>query len=163
MEEKEQRALDEQCAHALGYDTIWADSIFGHTLYLWDKGAVRTPYGASNCHVLGTSWEKLRIDGEVRELMVRICPAFAGRDVKILEDEVERRGLVEAYQNALIAVLGLDMQVFNSAIELNTLEVPEVRNNTFEWEGHASLWKLIRAAPEQRARAFLEVMECKSK
>jgi hypothetical protein len=144
MEEQEQRALDEQCAHALGYDTIWADSIFGHTLYLWDKGAVRTPYGASNCHVLGASWEKLRVNGDVCELMVRICPAFAGRleDAKILEDEIERRGLAKDYALALIDVCRIPNRAL---IDLS------------------GVFTLVHASPEQRARAFLEVMECKSK
>lgn len=79
---------------------------------------------------------------------------------RLLEDEIERRGLVEKYQNALIDVFGFDMQVFNSAIEISSHAVcPSIPNNTFQWQGHAFLWALIRATPEQKARAFLEVVK----
>ena len=77
-----------------------------------------------------------------------------------LEDEIERRGLVERYQDALIEILGFDMQVFNSAIELSLYgDLPKIPNNSFQWGGHAYLWAFHRATPEQRARAFLEVIK----
>ena len=76
----------------------------------------------------------------------------------IVEDEIERRGLVEPYQNALIKILDLDMQVFDSAIELDSWQAPEVPGNRFEWEGHASLWLYSRAMPDRRCQAAVEVL-----
>jgi len=79
--------------------------------------------------------------------------------VRMLEDEIERLGLVESYQDALIAILGFDMQVFNSAIELSPFsDLPRVPNNQFEWDGHAYLWTFHRAEPKQRAQAFLQAI-----
>ena len=75
---------------------------------------------------------------------------------RLVEDAIERRGLVERYQDALIEVLGLDMQVFNSAIELDPHgPQPTVPGNTFEWDGHAYLWVFSHATPAQRCRAAL--------
>lgn len=145
-EELEQRLLDEQCAHTLGYQTIWGESVFGLSLYLWDEGAIRTEIGATNCTVLGARWERLRIGGEVRELMVRLCPAFSGRleDAKILEDEVERRKLIGAYVATLVSLL--DTQIVSD-------------NQTVRYLAYMSdFWALIRATPEQRARAFVQIL-----
>ena len=138
--EENRRELDERCAHALGYITFWGDGGFGETLYLWDKEAIRDGNGARNCHLLGARWERVRVDGEIHELMVRLCPAFSARleDAKILEDEIARRGLREPYCMALWEATGID-----GAADFET-----------------SLgWPLIRATPEQRARAFVKVVE----
>ena len=156
-EEIAQRALDERCARALGYQTIWAqtiwaESIFGHALYLWDEGAIRTETGATNCTVLGARWERLRIDGEVRELMVRLCPAFSARleDAKVLEDEIVRRGLQRAYVGALANdILSLDLDIFPSAVERGSPRAVDM---------HVALWLCITATPTQRAQAFVKVM-----
>lgn len=133
------RELDEQCAKALGYDTLWADGGFGETLYLHDTGAVReSPNVTSNCRLLGASWERLRIDGEIVERFVRYCPAFSERleDAKILEDEIERRGLQRRYMDALADTV--DAMPFDDVI------YP---------------WSLFHATPKQRARAFLKAIE----
>jgi len=72
-----------------------------------------------------------------------------------MEAVIQERGLVERYVGALIDVLGLDMQPFNSAIELDWWEGPKVPDNSFEYDGYAYLWLLLRASPEDRCRAAL--------
>ena len=131
------RELDEQIARALGYETLWADGGFGVTLYLHDSGAVReSPNVTANCRVLEARWEPLRVNGEVREYHVRCAPAWSDRheDARMLEDEIERRALIDRYLAALDDVLGV-----------NPYTDDEV-------------WSLIRATPKQRARAFLEAI-----
>lgn len=131
------RELDEQIARALGYETLWADGGFGMTLYLHDSGAVRESANVtSNCRVLGARWEPLRVNGEVGEYHVRYAPAWSERheDARMLEDEIERRALIDRYLAALDDVLGV-----------NPYTDDEV-------------WSLIRATPKQRARAFLEAI-----
>jgi len=60
------RELDEQCARAMGYATLYAeDSAFGPSLYLHDPDAIREPHGTSNAHLLGASWDRLRVDGKI--------------------------------------------------------------------------------------------------
>lgn len=149
--------------HLFGYATLLAeDSVFGPTLWLHDVEAVCDGKGgASNCRLLGGRCERLRVDGEIREVFVRLCPAFTARmddGALIVEQEIKRRGLIEKYQNALIELLNLDMQVFNSAIELNTHNVPTIPNNDFSWEGHAFLWQYSQAAAEQRCHAALRAV-----
>lgn len=78
---------------------------------------------------------------------------------RTIEDEIQKRGLIERYQNALIEILNLDMQVFNSAIELDPHGAPAIPNNVFEWEGHAYLWLFSRAAPAQRTEAAYSVLK----
>lgn len=77
---------------------------------------------------------------------------------RLVEGEIAKRGLIEKYQTALIELLDLDMQVFNSAIELNTYNTPNIPNNTFEWEGHAYLWQYTQATAEHRCHAALRAM-----
>jgi hypothetical protein len=76
-------------------------------------------------------------------------------------DEIARRGLIERYQDALIAVLDLDMQVFNSAIEVNTRNTPGVPGNTIIRDGHAFLWAFSQATPDQVCEAAVRVLEAK--
>ena len=133
------RELDEQIARALGYETLWADGGFGVTLYLHDSGAVReSPNVTANCRVLGARWEPLRVNGEVREYHVRCAPAWSDRheDARMLEDEIERRGLQIEYSLAIARLLSFDMKEFSLD----------------------DAWLLLRATPEQRARAFLEAI-----
>lgn len=87
-------------------------------------------------------------------------PDFVGSldACRLVEGAIARRGLVEKYQNALIALLGLDMQIFSSVIELNTRQLPEVLGNTFEWEGHATLWLYSQATCDQRCHAALRAL-----
>ena len=132
------RELDEQIARALGYETLWADGGFGVTLYLHDSGAVReSPNVTANCRVLGARWAPLRVNGEVREYHVRCAPAWSDRheDARMLEDEIERRGLQKRYMDALAST--------TNAMPFDNVLYP---------------WSLIRATPEQRARAFLEAI-----
>lgn len=56
----------------------------------------------------------------------------------LLEDEIERRGLMEAYTNALV----------------NT-----VKPRYDDWR---AAWTVIRATPAQRARAFLEALDART-
>jgi len=133
------RELDEQVARALGYETLWADGGFGVTLYLHDSGAVReSPNVTANCRVLGARWERLRIDGQVGEYHVRYAPAWSERheDARMLEDEIERRGLQEKYIYALMPTY-----------------------HHFDSASPHELFNLLRATPEQRARAFLEAIK----
>lgn len=78
-------------------------------------------------------------------------------EASILESKILKDGKVEAYQNRLIQVLGLDMIVFNSAIELgySFVQPPEVPLNTFKWAGHATLWLFSHALPRQKCLAAL--------
>ena len=154
-EDVAQRELDERCAHALGYRTIWADGGFGETLYLWDEEAIRDGNGARNCHLLGASFGRVRVGGEIRELMVRLCPAFSARleDAKILEDEIERRGIEKEYIEALCKTIDPHYKLFINMPEPKTLEGLMV-------DAVCVLgWALIRATPEQRARAFVSVVD----
>ncbi len=63
-------------------------------------------------------------------------PSTNADDSRDLEDEIERRGLIAPYMQALIKVILADRAV-----------------NVF------SSWYLVRATPEQRTRAFLEVVK----
>lgn len=136
------RELDEQIAHALGYATMWADGGFGEALYLHDAGAVRTsPHITSNCRVLGATWERLRVQGQVGEYFVRYAPAWSNnhQDARELEDEIERRGHVAQGRYAMFLV--------NIAVSRHELDLFQLH------------WLVIRATPEQRARAFLAAIE----
>ena len=141
------RELNEACARALGYTTLWAeDSAFGPSLYLHDAGAIRESESVTaNCHLLGARWERLRVDGEVGEYFVRLCPAFSENHeaARLLEDEIERRGLWGVYLTALIKLLNIHGD-----------------RTWFDWDRewvHA-VAIMLRATPEQRARAFLEAV-----
>ncbi len=70
----------------------------------------------------------------------RDLPYFASdhNSARLLEDEIERRGLQSTYIEALFTVLGCP---------------------GLGWEDDtAFLWSLIRATPEQKARAFLNTV-----
>ena len=132
------RELDEQIAWALGYETLWADGGFGMTLYLHDSGAVRESANVTgNCHILRLTWQLLRVNGEAGEYRVRRTPEWSERheDARQLEDEIERRGLQKRYMDALAST--------TNAMPFDNVLYP---------------WSLIRATPEQRARAFLEAI-----
>lgn len=80
-------------------------------------------------------------------------------EMRTILDAIEQRGLVERYQNALIDVLGLDMAVYNSAIELISFKNPSIPNNTFEGSGHAALWRFARATHDQICLAAVRACE----
>ena len=77
---------------------------------------------------------------------------------RLVEEEIARRGLVEKYQDALIDILDLTMQVFSSAIELDIHNPPNIPNNYFGWEGHAYLWAYSQATADQRCQAALRAI-----
>ena len=65
---------------------------------------------------------------------------------RLVEDEIERRGLVDAYIDALAVLIdpnGNDISIFDTIIEMN---------------GRRALWALLRATPEQRCWAALRAM-----
>lgn len=67
------------------------------------------------------------------------CPNFTHPDAPIdwLEDEIARRGLWAEYIKALVAIL------------------PDHGDGGWRAYPDATVWEIIRATPEQRARAFL--------
>lgn len=73
-------------------------------------------------------------------------------------DEIARRGLIEDYQNALIAVLDLDMQVYRHEIEVEGHHPPDVPGNRFDADGHAYLWVFSQASPDQVCEAAVKVL-----
>ena len=140
------RELHEACAQALGYTTLWAeDSAFGPSLYLHDAGAVRESESVTaNCHLMGGRWERLRVNGEIGEYFVRLCPAFSANHeaARVLEDEIERRDRRVGYITELGNIVLTYLADQNGSARYPAL----------------SVWALIRATPEQRARAFLEAV-----
>lgn len=136
------RELDEQCARALGYATLWAeDSVFGPSLYLHDAGAVRESDSVTtNAHLLGANWERLRVGDAINWYLVRLCPAFSESHeaARILEDEIERRAAQVAYLDALVEIV-----------------LPYVH---YELKT-ADIWRVLRATPEEKCRAFLKTVE----
>jgi hypothetical protein len=59
---------------------------------------------------------------------------------RLLEDEIERRGKVSDYAGALAEMVGVGDDFWYDATG-------------------GDVWQIIRATPEQRARAFLEAVE----
>lgn len=106
------RNLDAQCARVIGYSECGC----GHDeCDLWEAPIhLRDPNG------------------------IPPFPAFSTdiADARLLEDEIERRGLQEAYIRALL---------------------PEY--HSFEAMTPNELFAFLRAAPERRARAFLEAVK----
>ena len=66
-----------------------------------------------------------------------------------LEDEIEQRGREVAYISALLIEIDADSA---------TWDIYEDSDEGGGWIDRAFLFKLIRATPEQRARAFLKAM-----
>ena len=86
--------------------------------------------------ILPGEWVKfIKISGGAGTYVRDWSPSTIADDARDLENEIERRGLVAAYIHALVAILKA------------------------EHGGVMSSWYLIRATPEQRARAFLEVVK----
>lgn len=123
--------------HFYDYDTIFAeDSAFGPRLYLWDKYAVRTEYGASNCRLIGATWARLRVDGEVSEYFVRLCPRWSLRheEIAILQEHIKARRLHVAYIEQILA----DLAITDPSA--------------------SGLWAFLTCSPEQRCLALLRVL-----
>lgn len=66
----------------------------------------------------------------------------------MLEDEIERRGLQGPYMEALMQTIGIERIAL--ICELECIQYEHVA---------PELWKLLRATPEQRDRAFLVATE----
>jgi hypothetical protein len=87
-------------------------------------------------------------------LILRAQDIIAGKEphegagiATMLEDEIERRGLIKPYIRILVEDIA------------PILTYDEWEN----WgdENYTALWSLVRATPEQRARAFLEAVKDK--
>lgn len=134
---------------ALVGEVVMGQTDFEHIGFIWEEGTTEDGedgwdgFYCPRCHAEG-SRAAVRC---ARQYTTDIAKA------QLVEDEIARRGLIEKYQNALIGLIDLDMQVFNSAIELDTHNPPDIPNNDFEWQGHAFLWRYSQATPEQRCHA----------
>ena len=131
------RELDEQCARALGY---W--------VYHYDKDH------ANNCYyqLLDQDLspvELLSYRAELRKTETEAwadAPNFSSDScaASILEDEIERRGLQSKYTTALVQIVAPETEKVTSHLY---------------YADDDDFWSLIRATPEQRARAFLEAIK----
>lgn len=77
---------------------------------------------------------------------------------RLLEDEIEKRGLQEQYVTALIAELSLFIIAVADDLHINPLIPPLEMTGKYKEIGNAFLWALMRATPEQKAKAFLEAV-----
>lgn len=111
-----------------------------------DARQVSAKPGKKGWHSRG-GWRGRRPDQTTKR--VYAIPRFSTDPAaaRLLEDEIERRGLQMAYTAAMIDVLGLDpgIEMTEPAISL------WLCRNVMPQD----LWTLIRATPEQKARAFL--------
>lgn len=108
--------LDEACMRALGWE--YRPRFIGDTAGYWRSA-----------------------NGE--QVVCEERPLFSTNltDARLLEDEIERRGLQAEYMHSLIYAMSIDP------------------DDTF-WidPSGTQVWALFRATPEQRARAFLEAI-----
>lgn len=119
--------IDEQCAQALG----------------WVRGTHTRADGSTYpCHYWhdAKGCRSERVDDDRCMECHRDDPAWSPStdlaDVRQLEDEIERRGLQEAYIQALDSFVTYE------------------RSEGWQW----FRWGILRATPEQRARAFLKAI-----
>lgn len=120
------KALDKACAVALGYTVYHYDKDYEANCYyqLMDREfdpAVMFPYRSGERKTEAEAW------GD--------CPNFSTNyeAARLLEDEIERRGLEYSYSNALV-----DIVQYNGTGPI--------------------VWAALRATPEQRTRAFLKAV-----
>jgi hypothetical protein len=126
------RELDADCARRLGLDVVtdYATVYGEHAAISWWIGEINDE---SATPVLNYSSD----------------PSAA----QMLEDEIERRGLQARYATFLLEEVDPDgAQIYHSAIEVERYTSPHD-------DGWKLVWALIRATPEQRARAFLAATE----
>lgn len=141
------KELDRQCATALGLEIIHES---------WPVGV--PPDGGTReaaLHEDDTSywWRERGMIYKVRDpeddwkaelgLWCDPVPLYSSDNVaaRLLEDEIEKRGLQERYAEAIDRI------------------VPKTTTPNV-WQTY--LWDMIRATPEQKARAFLEAVACQS-
>jgi hypothetical protein len=134
------KELDEQCARALGWRK--------HDVR--EAKARRAVAGGYELHpdvyLLTEFFWYATVDGKQRRMgAASWSPSTDLVAARILEDEIERRGLQERYMRALIrSVLG---EAFMTRMDIGRAL------------DEKDLFLLLRATPEQRARAFLEGMK----
>lgn len=140
-------------------DVLVAQAL-GYTIYHYDKDV------RANCYymLMDPDFSPV-LDGRMGERRFETvawddAPPFTTdyNACQLVKQGIARRGLIEKYQDALIDILSLDMQVFNSAIELDPYYAPEVPGNRFEWEGHAYLWLYSQAPPDQCCHAAVKAL-----
>jgi len=119
-EQRAARALDEACALALGWKRM--------------HGNLTEWYAPDGTY--------LRQDFDFR-------PSEWGDDARLLEDEIERRGLQHEY------IIALFLQAMPEAAKWGITD----KRSPSAWVDRAVLFALLRATPEQRARAFLEAVK----
>lgn len=73
------RQLDALIArHIYGWDTAIYRDVFGHTLYIVDRSAVKTGEYSSHVRLIGGSWERgYDAQDNLVEFFGRICPAYS--------------------------------------------------------------------------------------
>jgi hypothetical protein len=126
----ELRELDAACAQALG----------------WHKGAGGAIIGGYGYQSPGYWY-----DADGKRCAPCVTDAFANMyafsptsdhaAARLLEDEIARRDLIDDYIEQLIAIV----------------DVPDLELDV--WPRYEDLWTLARAAPEQKARAFLKAIK----
>jgi hypothetical protein len=132
------RELDAKCAEALGWKDVrmaplyhYSNTSYGDELFGKPPGQdydVLVPYYTETKTLgSGEDWAQESLGG-----------------IRLLEDEIERRGLKELYITELFYLVGSDVE--HAATHIWYADIPD-------------FWSLLRATPEQRARAFLEAMK----
>lgn len=110
-----ERPLDQQCARVMGWT--------------WQDDRAWSPTGSVCSRLNGDPWWWLE----------RYSSDHAA--ARLLEDEIDRRGLIDEYIEKLIVIV----------------DAPDLELDV--WPKYSDLWKLAHSTPEQRARAFLAAIE----
>jgi hypothetical protein len=125
------RELDAACARALGCRMVWFDRLTDFDGHWSQSGPFDDP---SKCrHSAVAYWQDAA--GRSNVTVDEFSPSTDPTAARELEDEIERRGLEDRYVQVLGAVVNANPYTDNES------------------------WALIRATPEQRARAFLEAVK----
>ena len=123
------RELDAECARAMEWVNVRLAPCYGYSSTPRGTEYFGTPPG-KDYEVLIPYYTETRMLGSDEDW------ADESRGgARLLEDEIERRDLNHAYDTALLSILGY----------------------TWDNAGNA-VYSLIRATPEQRAQAFLKVV-----
>lgn len=127
--------LDTQCAQALGYTVYHYDKDYAENCYYMLMDAQFNPVVSM---FKGARQTEAEAWGD--------APMFSAdpEAAHLLEDEIERRDLQRSYIVALLSGVGSDVEYAATHV----------------WYADAAdFWRMLRATPEQRARAFLEVVK----